>query len=73
MKNSLKSKAEGINSVDTTDTHFPELMQKAASIVVSSMHTNTYDKHEYKKMIYIYMCAPKYRTKIVTIKTVKKI
>ena len=51
MKSSLKSKIEGLNSIDPADTHLPEFMQKAASRVVSSMHANTYDKQDYTKII----------------------
>ena len=51
IKSSLKSKIESLNSIDPADTYFLEFMQKAASRVISSMHANTYDKHDYKKMI----------------------
>ena len=51
MKSSLKSKIEGLNSIDPANTYLPEFMQKAVSRVVSSMHANTYDKHDYKKII----------------------
>ena len=51
IKSSLKRKIESLNSIDPTDTYFLEFMQKAALRVISSMHANTYDKHDYKKMI----------------------
>ena len=50
MKISLKSKVEGVNSVDPANTHLHGFIR-----VVSSIHANTYDKHDYKKMIDI--CA----------------
>ena len=50
MKLSLKSKVEGVNSVDPANTHLHGFIK-----VVSSIHANTYDKHDYNKMIDI--CA----------------
>ena len=51
IKNSLKSKAKGTNSIDPADIHLPEFIQKSASRILSSIHTNTCDNHDYKKMI----------------------
>ena len=51
LKSSLKIKAKCMNSIDPIDTHLPKFMQKAVWRVVSSMYANTYDKHDYKKMI----------------------
>ena len=50
IKNSLKSKAKGTNSIDPADIHLPEFIQKVASRILSSIHNNTYDKHDYKKI-----------------------
>ena len=55
MKSSLKSKAEVLNSIDPADTRLPEFMQQATSRVISNMYTDTYNKHDNKKMIDIHV------------------